>query len=76
MSDVGIVVERARSQRFVQVAFAMLSLICLACALLVHLGAPALGLPHEATSVVAFAFLAAGVLDALVMLAWERLFPV
>jgi hypothetical protein len=41
-----------------------------------HLGAPALGLPHEATSVVAFAFLAAGVLDALVMLAWERLFPV
>ena len=66
--------ERARSLRFVQIAFASLALLSLFAAIIVALSGTELGLPDTSGHTSAFAFLIVGIMDTAVLFLWERIF--
>ncbi len=66
--------ERARSVRFVQIAFASLALLSLFAAIIVALSGTELGLPDTSVHTIAFAFLIVGIMDTAVLFLWERIF--
>jgi|CXWK01.1.fsa_nt_gi phosphate/sulfate permease len=66
--------ERARSLRFVQIAFASLALLSLFAAIIVALSGTELGLPDTSVHTIAFAFLIVGIMDTAVLFLWERIF--
>lgn len=66
--------ERARSLKFVQIAFASLALLSLFAAIIVALSGTELGLPDTSVHTIAFAFLVVGIMDTAVLFLWERIF--
>ena len=70
-----IMAERERSQRVVQATLGILALTSLVFGLAIYLLAGRLAISQDTARVVASAFLAAAILDALVLYLWERIFP-
>jgi phosphate/sulfate permease len=66
--------ERARSLKFVQIAFASLALLSLFASIIVALSGTELGLPDTSVHTIAFAFLIVGIMDTAVLFLWERIF--
>jgi len=66
--------ERARSLKFVQIAFAALALASLIAAIVVAMSGTDLGLPDNSVQTISFAFLVVGVMDTAVLFLWERIF--
>jgi membrane-anchored protein YejM (alkaline phosphatase superfamily) len=66
--------ERARSLKFVQIVFAVLALVSLVAALAVSTRGVDLGLPERSTYPIALAFLLIGVIDTVLLFAWEHIF--
>lgn len=66
--------ERERSLKFVQIVFAVLALLSLVAALAVSTRGVDLGLPERSTYPIALAFLLIGVIDTVLLFAWERIF--
>lgn len=66
--------ERARSLRFVQIVFAVLALLSLTAALAVSTRGTDLGLPEPSTYPISLAFLLVGVIDTVLLYAWEHIF--
>lgn len=66
--------ERKRSQRIVQATLAVLSLASLVLGMAIYLCAARIGITQETARFVSTAFLAAAIVDALVLYLWERIF--
>ncbi len=66
--------ERARSLKFVQIAFATLALLSLMASIIVAFSGTDLGLPDKSVYTIAIAFLVVGVLDTAVLFLWEHIF--
>lgn len=69
-----IMAERERSLRLVQVTLGVLALASLAVGLMIYALAGRIGVPEDVARIVASAFLAAAIADAMALYAWERLF--
>ena len=66
--------EGERSLKFVQIVFAVLALLSLVAALAVSTRGVDLGLPEKSTYPISLAFLLIGVIDTVLLFAWERVF--
>lgn len=59
--------------RMVKIAFGTAALVCLATGIIVYLFAEPLGFSDDTAQIVALAFLAAGVVDYIILRLWDRI---
>jgi hypothetical protein len=66
--------HRARSLSFVQILFAVFALLSLVAALAVSTRGVDMGLPEQSRFPISLAFLLIGVVDTVLLYAWERIY--